>query len=173
MQAGGPDRDPAPDASATLAARVGALLRAPGWPDRELAVAVAIFIALGPLLTIAGAQLLAGRDRVAAQRLHDDLEPRLAAERAAREARSEIASIVGRPAIGTTLEALARGLPADAMVVRAERTAKGALEIEISTPDPDKLRSAIRRDPALARLRDLNQRQSDTAMIVTLREEGR
>lgn len=141
-------------------------------PDRELAAAVAVLIALAPLLTIAGAQLLARHEHTEAERLRADLAPRMADERSAEAARTEIAKAVQRPALGATLEAFARGLPADAGLVRIERKADGVLEADVTAADPDQLRAAIRRDPALARLRDTSQRQSDTAMIVTLRQDG-
>jgi hypothetical protein len=51
--------------------------------------------------------------------------------------------------------------------VRAERTRAGALEIDIATSDPDKLRMALRRAPEFAQIRNVAQRQDDARMIVT------
>ena len=171
MKAGEPDRDNAPRPDGSLAARLASVLRGRGH-DRELAAAIAVLIALGPLATIAGAELLAGRDRARAAEARVALEPRLAAERAPIAARAEMGAAIQRPALGATLESLARGLPVDATLARVERAAKGALELDIVVADPDRLRAALRRDPALARLRDTSQRQVDATMVVTLREEG-
>ena len=171
MNAGEPDRDNAPASGGSLAARLAAAIRAPGNPNRELAAAIAVLIALGPLATIAGAEWLAAHERRETVQLRNQLEPRLAAQRGASDARAEMAGTVQRPALGTTLEALARGLPADATLARVERTAKGALELDVIAADPDKLRAALRRDPALARFRDTSQRQIDATMVVSLREE--
>ena len=45
---------------------------------------------------------------------------------------------------------------------------QGRLALEIATADPDRLRTALRRVPTLARLRNTGQRQADAAMIVLL-----
>ena len=173
MKAGEPDREPEAAPGNTLAGRLAAMLRSGGHAPRELAAAVAVLIALGPLMTIAGAKLLARHERSESTRLQGELAPRLAAEQAARTARAEIAATVQRPAMGTTLEALARALPADASLSRVERTAQGALEVDVTTADPDKLRAAIRRAPELSGLRDSGQRQGDGTMLVSLREDAR
>lgn len=171
MQAGQPDREDLTEPRASLLGGLSAMFRNV-HPAHELAAAIAVLIALGPLATIAGAQLLTRQDRSEAERLRTELAPRLAAERSIEAARSEIGALVRRPAIGTTLEAFARGLPADATVIRIERNANGGLEADIIAADPDQLRAAIRRDPALAQMRNTSQRQSDTAMIVTLRQDA-
>ncbi|TGX54248.1 hypothetical protein E5A73_09050 [Sphingomonas gei] len=136
-------------------------------PDAGIAALVAVLIAAGPLLTIGGATLLTARQRIAAARLADEASPRIKAARNAVEARGQIAALLGRPPLGATIEALARVLPPDAALVRAGRTAQGLLEIEVEVPDPDKLRAALRRAPAFARLRNTGQRQADAKMIVT------
>jgi hypothetical protein len=153
--------------SSSLAA---ALRRIP--PVWEAATAVAVLIALGPLMTIAGAKLLTRHERAQIAPLQNDLAPRLTAEQAARNARTEIGAAIARPQMGATLEALSRALPADASLSRAERTAQGALEFDVTTTDPDKLRAAIRRVPELAGLRDSGQRQGDGAMLVSLRQDA-
>jgi hypothetical protein len=174
MQAGEPDRDVVSAPGGTLAARLRALLRTRDartarW---EVAAAVAVFIALGPLVTIAGARLLTRHENTQIAQLQSDLAPRLAAEQAARTARNEIGAAIRRPAVGATLEALSRALPADASLARAERTAQGALEFDVTTTDPDRLRAAIRRVPELAGLRDSGQRQGDGAMLVSLHQDA-
>lgn len=171
MQAGQPDRDPSLERG-SLAARLAAVLRKPAAPW-EAGAAVAILILLAPLATIAGAKLLTHHERTEIARLQTDLAPRIAAEQAARTAHSQLAAAVNRPLMGATLEALARALPADATLSRAERTAQGALELDVTTTDPDKLRAAIRRAPELDGLRDSGQRQGDGNMLVSLRQDTR
>lgn len=155
--------------------RLGALFRGrdartANW---ESAAALAVLIALGPLATIAGAKLLTRHERAQIVSLQNNLAPRIAAEQAARTARSEIGAAIARPQMGATLEALSRALPADASLSRAERTAQGALEFDVTTTDPDRLRAAIRRVPELAGLRDSGQRQDGGTMLVSLRQDAR
>jgi hypothetical protein len=180
MQIGNPD--PEPTASApSLAQRLAALARArvddarsprdaARWPKGSVAALVAALIAAGPLLTIGGAKLLAGQQRSAAAALESDASPRIEAARAAEAARNQMAAVLRRPALGATIEALARALPSDATLLRAERNPAGALELEIATPDPDRLRAALRRAPAFARLRNTGQRRADAKMIVLFAE---
>ena len=66
--------------------------------------------------------------------------------------------------------AIAQALPPEAALLGASRNRDGLLEIEVRTPDPDKLRAALRRQPSLGGLRDAGQRQSDASMIVTFRQ---
>ena len=170
MHVGKPDPQPAPP-EPSLAQRLAAIGRgrpvgAAKWPEGRLAPLVAVLIAAGPLLTIGGATLLTGRERAASVRLEAEATPRIEAARAATEARGQMDAVLRRRTLAATIEILARALPADATLVRVERTAQGALELEIATPDPDRLRSALRRAPALARLRNTGQRQSDSGMIV-------
>lgn len=175
MQLGTPDPEPAPPPS--LAQRLAAFAkrapiaagtpRAEKWPEGSIAALVALLIAAGPLLTIAGAKLLAAQERGAAAQLAAEAAPRIEAARAAEAARSQIDSVLRRMTLGATLEALARTLPADATLVRAARSIEGVLEIDVAAADPDRLRAALRRAPAFARLRNTGQREADGRMIVT------
>jgi hypothetical protein len=177
-----PDRGPAPQ---PLAARLGdaarggiAALRAwkPGpagpWHNWYIAAALAALIALGPVITILGANILSGRARAEAQIFERKAAPRVAAAAAIERDRATLTTALRRPGIGATIEAIARVLPPEAALVRAERGADGLLELEIRAPDPDKLRAALRRESALATLRDTGQRQAEAAMLVTLKEQA-
>lgn len=176
MDAGKPDPEEAPRAPESLSQRLASRLRAGVPPAAEsrrgTAALVAVLIAFGPLATIMGAGLLTRHEDREAVRLRAALAPRIAAERAAAAARAELGRTAARPTMGATLDLLAAALPGDAKLTRAERTLQGALELDIATSDPDALRSAIRRVPELAGLRDTSQRRTDAAMIVLMRAEA-
>ena len=140
---------------------------ATSWSQGSVAMVVALLIGAGPLLTIAGAKLLAAEQRAAAARIESEAAPRIAAAKSATEARTQIDAVLRRRTLGATIEALARALPADAVLVRTGRTAQGVLEIDVAAADPDRLRAALRHAPAFARLRNTGQRQADAKMIVT------
>lgn len=177
MRAGEPDREDVPAPGESLAGRLLRAGRTRGAADasreparwwRE-ATLVAGLIGLGPVLTIGGAKLLAARERTQTARLEAQLAPRMARRADAEQARERLASVLERPTLAGTLDALARALPKDASLVRAERSGEGELQLEVRTPDPDALRGALRRTPALARLRETGQQRGDAAMIVSLR----
>lgn len=180
MKAGEPDRDDVPPVGESLAGRIvriGRAKKAMGapkaispWRWREAAL-IAGLIGLGPVLTIAGAQVLAARERGQADRLEAQLAPRTARRVEAEQAREQLARALERATLAVTLDVLARALPRDASLARAERSADGTLQLRVRTPDPDALRSALRRAPAFARLREVGQQRSDAAMIVSLRGE--
>ncbi|NML05665.1 hypothetical protein [Sphingomonas sp. G-3-2-10] len=147
---------------------------APFEPRRWMVPAgVALLLAAGPLATIIGAKIIAGNARADAAQLDKKLAPRIAAAKAAASDRAELIALLRRPGLGQVADALARALPPEASVQRIERNQAGLLEVEISTPDPDRIRAAIRREPALAGLRDAGQRQVDVMMVVTFRERAR
>lgn len=180
MRAGEPDKDDVPPPDESLTAKLFRSVRgarsAPA-EDRPAvewrhAAMLAGLIAMGPVLTISGARMLAAQERAQAAQLEAQLAPRLARRASAEQARELLSPVAGRATLGATLEALARGLPKDASVVRAERGADGVLELALRTPDPDALRAALRRVPALAGLREVGQQRSDAAMIVMLRGTG-
>ncbi|MBC9032515.1 hypothetical protein IAG41_08940 [Sphingomonas sp. JC676] len=138
---------------------------------RRTAAIVALLIAAGPLVTLLGAEILAARARSEAAGLNARLAPRAAAERTAEGARTEMRAAATGPMLGVTLEAIARALPANANVLRAERTRDGAVELEVSTPDPDQLRPALRTLPGIGTFRNTGQRQGETGMVASFRAE--
>ena len=143
--------------------------RTGGWGFAGL---IAFLLALGPILTILGGGILARRESVQAARMAGEAAPRVSAQQASQRDRDQLAKLLQQATVGATVEALARALPPEAALLRAERGEDGALEIEVRTPDPDKLRAALRREPRLASMRDSGQRQSDAAMIVVFRGAG-
>lgn len=139
---------------------------------RWVPCAVAGLLAAGPLLTIGGAKLFGAQERRASDALRAEVAPRIAAREAAAASRAVLAPVLARPALGTTLEAIARALPAEAVLVRAERKPAGGLEFDIAAPDPDTLRARLRRTRDFARLRDAGQRQDGGVLVTSLREAG-
>ncbi len=137
------------------------------WPGGwRVAGAFAALLALGPALTMMGAGLIERQVRRDIAALQQRTAGRTAGVAAADAARAALTPLVARPGLAATIEALARVMPTDAALVAAERSADGALRIEIATPDPDRLRTALRRDPATRGLRDAGQRGGDGAIIV-------
>lgn len=136
-------------------------------------ILLATLLALAPLLTIAGAAVAERRTRAQIAGLQREAEPILRAAEDVQAGRSRLRTLIGRPTLGRTLDALARALPSEATLVRTERRQDGALRIEVAAPDPDRLRAALRRDAATASLRDAGQRRGEGVMIVTFEGEPR
>jgi Tfp pilus assembly protein PilN len=122
-----------------------------------------------PLLTIAGAKLLTGAVEREGAALSAQLAPRIAAQREAEAAHQRLADALRGPGPSRTIEALARTLPAEAKIARLARQPDGAIDIEVAAPDPDRLRSALRRAPEFAKVRDAGQRAGDGEMISRFR----
>ena len=149
-------------------ARQGATIEESRWP----AFALAGLLTLAPLLTIGGAAVAERRTRAQIDGLAHEVEPKLLAGGQANTARARLRTLLATPTLGTTLDGLARALPSDAALASAERAADGRLRVEVAAPDPDRLRAALRRDPATSRLRDTGQQRGEGAMVVTLEERA-
>jgi len=173
--------DPSPPPS--LAARLGGWardrrrLRRTAGPDapesarrRWVTPALAALIAAGPLATLAGATLLANAVERETTRLEATLAPRRITEQRRAAAHGALSAALLRPGLAALLDGVAAALPADAALVRAERGADGALVLEVSVSDPDALRSALRRVPGLAGLRDVRQQEGEGRTLVLLRQ---
>lgn len=153
-----------------LAAREPRAPRPGGGPvDWRLTGALAALIALGPLATITGAAVIGQGARAEAARLTAQAAPRLKAEARAQAARTALRDAVRHPGAAILLNHVAAAIPADVRVARMRKAADGAMEIEIIAPDPDLLRAALRRDPALAAFRETGQRRAGAMIAVTLR----
>lgn len=137
---------------------------------RPVTVGLALLIALGPLATALGATLLADAARRETAKIEATLAPvRRSAQRQA-AARTLLSDAIARPGPVALLDAVATALPADAALVRAERREDGLIELEVAASDPDALRSALRRVPALAGLRDVRQQEGEGRTLVLLRQ---
>lgn len=161
--------DAAPRSESLADRLVRALRTSGGRGEWRAAAGVALLLALAPLLTQAAAWWSERRVVGEIAALSRTAAPQLAAAREHAAARATLDALLARPTLGSTIEALARVLPAEASVARAGWV-DGRLAIEVAAPDPDRLRAALRRDPTTVGLRDAGQRQGDGAMLVALEE---
>lgn len=137
--------------------------------DWRIAAALAALIALGPLLTIVGAQLLSGRASAEAAALRRQAAPQVQQGSADRAARGLLRDAVRDAPLAVWLDRTARVLPADARVVGMTRSAGGRIELEVLAPDPDQMRGALRADPAFAGFRETGQRRAGAMILITYR----
>lgn len=166
-----PDRNSGDSLADRMAQRFTARAPRPegGRVDWRLAAGLTALIALGPLVTTMGAGMLERSAQAEANALTVQAAPRLKAEAQARDARTTLRGAVRDAGVAVWLDRLAAAIPADARVARMGKAADGAIEIEITAPDPDLLRAAMRRDPALAGFREIGQRRAGAMIAVTLR----
>lgn len=142
----------------------------PRPPVDRRALLTALPILAAPLLTLAGATWLAAAARTETAAIERRAAPLVAARADRDRARASLSAAWTRPTLGATVEAVARALPAEAALLRVERTASGGLTIEVAAPDPDRLAAVLRRDPALGGLRTVAQVPGDGVMRVTLEQ---
>lgn len=140
-----------------------------GPVDWRLAAALAAVIALGPLTTIVGAGVMERNAQAEAARLTAQAAPRIKAQAREKAAREALRTAARDAGVAVWLDRVAAAIPADARVARMAKAADGAIELEITAPDPDLLRGALRRDPALAGFRETGQRRTGAMIAVTLR----
>ncbi|WP_422057437.1 hypothetical protein [Sphingomonas sp.] len=163
-------RDSLTDRLARRAARAARTWPELAVPDMRLALALAGLVALGPLLTIVGAQMLRAGVEADSRELAHQLRARNAPQAARAAAAAVLRDATRQPPFAATLDRLARALPDDARLVSAARDPGGRMLVEISASDPDVLREALRRDALLASLRESGQRRTqDARVVVTLR----
>ncbi len=166
-------RDSLTDRLARGAVRAARTRPTPSARDVRVAVALASALALGPLLTIVGANLLRAGVEDENRVFDARLRVRLAPQTAHADAATILRDAVRQPTMTVTLEHLAGALPDDARLVSAARDAQGRLLFEVSTTDPDALRGALRERPYFAGMRETGQRRTaDARLVVTLRSAG-
>ena len=138
--------------------------------DLRFAAALTGLVALGPLLTIAGAGWIRAEVERDTEALRAQGQARFESEGAERRAAMLFRDAVRRPTLSATLDRIARVLPDDARLASVTRAADGVLRIEITTNDPDPLRAALRRDPLFVAMRESAQRRTgDGRVVVTMR----
>ncbi len=121
-----------------------------------------------PLATWGGAAWLAASARADGRAAETRAAPVIAARNARAAALDTLARAWSQLPLGTTIESVARALPPEASLARAERDTRGRLTLDILTPDPDRLIAALRRDGTLGSLRPTAQKAVDGRMQVTL-----
>lgn len=141
--------------------------------DGRFALAIAALIALGPLATIVAAGVVERSVRAETRALGAAAAPRLRAGQADRAARARLRRAVTAPPVAIWLDRAARALPGDARVSRVARLPDGTIELDVTAPDPDSLRAAIRRDPAMAGFREVAQRRAGAMILVRWRAQAR
>ncbi|ODP39494.1 hypothetical protein BFL28_10095 [Sphingomonas turrisvirgatae] len=146
-------------------------MRTPDMPaiDWRWAAALIGLIALGPVLTIGGAKMLERDALATAARVQAEAAPRIAAAAQDHDARELLRAAVRRPTASVWLDRVAAALPAEARVARMTQAADGAVELEITAPDPDPVRTALRRDPAFAGFREAGQRRAGALILIRYR----
>jgi hypothetical protein len=137
--------------------------------DRPWLVGLVLLIAAGPAFTWAGAEILGHRARAEIAALAPAAEPLLAAARADAATRAGWEPLLGRGTLGTIIDRFAATLPGDDRLASIASDGEGTIEATILTADPDALRDALRREPALSQLQDAGQQRGDAVMRVTLR----
>jgi hypothetical protein len=133
-----------------------------GRLSRRLVVASLALLASIPVITLAGANILAATNEEQAAILAKAIAPKVAADRRAREAellRRAVAPLARIEPASSTLDALATAVPATAYARSVERMEDGALHFTLETPDPDVIRPAL--EEALPALREVNQAPGD------------
>ena len=106
--------------------------------DLRFAAALTGLVALGPLLTIAGAGWIRAEVERGTEALRAQGQARFESEDAERRAAMLFRDAVRRPTLSATLDRIARVLPDDARLASVTRAADGVLRIEITTNDPDR-----------------------------------
>jgi hypothetical protein len=149
----------------------------PTWPARlarpsgTALTAVALVLATIPATTAIGAWGIAGIDRWRAARIAKRQAPAIAAYArvaAVERARDDVEAVMAIPSLTGLADRLRATLPEDAGLAAMALAESGELTIELETPDPDRLRTALAADPLLASLRETGQRRTDGGTIAVV-----
>lgn len=142
----------------------------PRWapPPRGALVGSALILATIPVSIAIGSWALAGITQLRITRLHSSAAPALstyARAAAIEDARSTVEAVMAGPSLSALADRLAAGLPDDAGLVSLTMLPEGQLIVEIETPDPDRLRSALDADPLFGSLGETGQKRTDGGTI--------
>jgi hypothetical protein len=149
----------------------------PTWPARlarpsgTALTAVALVLATIPATTAIGAWGIAGIDRWRAARIAKRQAPAIAAYArvaAVERARDDVEAVMAIPSLTGLADRLRATLPEDAGLAAMALAESGELTIELETPDPDRLRTALAADPLLSSLRETGQRRTDGGTIAVV-----
>ncbi len=140
-------------------------------PSHPTLIAVALILATVPITTALGAWSLTALNRWQANRVATAQAPAIAAYArvaAVESVRPRATAIMVAPTITAMVARLRAALPEEAGLAGLSRDEGGALTIEVETPDPDRLRSALAADPLLATLRNSGQTMTDGGTIMVI-----
>lgn len=147
------------------------LPRAGGASERswaDTAWRTALLLSVIPVVTAGIAWSWTGVDRLRALWIERREAPLLVAqarlERVERT-RHGVERVAAVPPLSAVAEQLAAALPDDAGIESLSLTPEGELLVEIVTPDPDALRSALAADPLLASLGERSQSRTEAGTI--------
>lgn len=140
-------------------------------PRRQAWAVAALVLATIPVTTAIGAWGLTTINRWQADRIAVEQAPALTAYArvaAVEDIRPSAAAIMAAPTVSATVARLRASLPDEAGLAGVSLDRDGTLTVEIETPDPDRLRTALTADPLLARLRNSGQTMTDggTMMVI-------
>ena len=127
-----------------------------GNKDQKILAAAALMLATIPVTTIAVAELLTSLNSARAERLEQDLAPRLAQEKQVRQeemVRRAAAPLYHIPSAGNRLESLARYLPDSDWTVASSQSADGRFEFVADMADRDAAEAALQRAPIIGNIR--------------------
>jgi hypothetical protein len=140
---------------------------------RRAIVAALALVATIPFTTFAGARLLTSIANGRADVLEREVQPRIAANRRARQAeltRRALRPVAARPIASAAIEEVAAALPATAYLRSAEQAADRSLTLTIDAPDAATVEAAVAGVRAMRRPRIVDQTAGeDGRMIVVVR----
>ncbi len=127
-----------------------------GSKDQKFMAAAALMLATIPVTTIAVAELLTSLNIARAERLEQDLAPRLAKEKQSRQeemVRRAAAPLYHIPSASNRLESLARHLPGSDWTVASTQSADGRFEFIADMADRDAAEAALQAAPVIRNFR--------------------
>lgn len=130
----------------------------------QFAMAMAVMLAMIPVLTIGGAKMMNSIEIDRAVRLEEELAPRLAAEKTiAREEmiRRAASPLLNMPSASYRLERLAENLPETDWTVSAKQQPDGSFEFVADMLNREEAESALKQAPILSRLEMTEELESE------------
>ncbi len=151
----------------------------PGWPSmlvrpsRRTLSGMALILATIPLTTAIGAWGLVGLNHFEAKKLMLRQARAIAAYAqvaAVERARVDAEAVMATPSLTELVDRLHTTLPEEAGLAAMALADSGELTVELETPDPDRLRTALAAEPLFESLWEIGQARTDGGTIrVTLK----
>ncbi len=131
----------------------------------QFAMAMAVMLAMIPVLTIGGAKMMKSIEIDRAERLEEELAPRLAAEKTiAREEmiRRAASPLLNMPSASNRLEGLAQNLPESDWTVSAAQQPDGSFEFVADMLNQEEAELALKQTPVLSRFEMTEELESES-----------